>query len=30
MDMDHIAFSETQIFQIGSVMISAQANLYDI
>lgn len=30
MDMDHIAFSETQISQIGSVMISAQANLYDI
>lgn len=30
MDMDHIAFSEIQILQIGSVMISAQANLYDI
>ena len=30
MDIDHIAFSETQILQIGSVMISAQANLYDI
>ena len=30
MDMDHIAFSETQILQIDSVMISAQANLYDI